>query len=103
MAAPDGIARVLRCHTSLCGGHLGMTGDRAGHHRGVRRRIEAHFHLERGEALRKQLLRFLFDGCGFGGVEQAEHRRALGIPGMDAELLERAIAHGHAAAFRRVS
>ncbi len=30
-----------------------------------------------------------------------EHRRAAAIPGMDGERLARAIAHGHAAAFRR--
>jgi adenosine deaminase len=30
-----------------------------------------------------------------------EHQRALGIPGMTPELLERAVAYAHAAAFRR--
>ena len=30
----------------------------------------------------------------------AEHARAAAIPGMDGERLARAIAHGHAAAFR---
>ncbi len=34
-------------------------------------------------------------------TSSVEHRRAAGIPGMDGERLARAIAHGHAAAFRR--
>ncbi len=34
-------------------------------------------------------------------TSSAEHRRAAAIPGMDGDRLARAVAHGHAAAFRR--
>lgn len=42
------------------------------------------------------------DNTFFSDVDAPEeHRRAASIPGMTPALLERAIAHGHAAAFRR--
>jgi adenosine deaminase len=42
------------------------------------------------------------DNTLLSAVDAAEeHRRARAVPGMDDDLLDRAVAHGHAAAFRR--
>jgi hypothetical protein len=42
------------------------------------------------------------DNTFFSDVDAPEeHRRAGTIPGMTSALLEKAIAHGHAAAFKR--